>query len=500
LIKRGFVILFSIIIIIAVFSLSSYAAGLPDIMSSVQKRTAEYDSGKTDIAQMLVMIEHDVKKVYSELERNTPDKHLDGFSESDFDSAFGKKDNVFFYTKDFGVMLENYNGGEGNTLLINIVPSNKKIDIAIDEARNDYVNKMMNDTASKNADLDAKADKKQSEIDAIQKKIDSDDELPAIMNDTTALDDQIKILIDEKNNLLDQKKEKGDFHPDDDVIDAESIRCKNRFEETLKIRKLFEKALPDFPSWYFKLLRSDLDTYFNAASGAEFMMLKVMENGRSLKEDMKCFGKEDWSGVSKITINHEKETEEFFKVWEEENVKGYWTTYYQYYFMPSKTMMREIIQKKIDNPSVSSSSGQGANEKIKSIKKLADSYDGSFDVQIRIYDSDKDLLNKQVTINPTVILSSKSVHGNQTKMDLDLEIDYDIMYEFMRYSIIDLEGDDVHKPDWVEKSVSSSNAWETFGVISKGFSTWIKGVKVRPIYEVPKLLLNLRNIIEIFGD
>ncbi len=405
--------------------------------SGVDSIIEEYNSGSIDIAQFVVNVNIYLEAQYQDLEK---EGHFEGFDKNDIESMFKDEKPLMKNTKDFGIMFEPYKTKEGYTILWGLPPSQKAVDNAIREAEESYAEAIINEIQIK-------------------------EDIP-----------------------------KEEINIDFSEFDIEKVICQARYKEEIKIRKLFEEAMPEFPKWYFGEFNKGVDEYFSMSSGHQYLMHIIDSNKRAIIEGENCVDNKEEYGV--IEINHEIDSEKF-KIWEKED-----ETFYEFYFMPSKEMMKEIIETKITDPTASSSgySNGNQNARMEKIKKLADKYGGSFDAIIKIIDSEGSvILYKHVTINPDVKITSKTVSEDPEDIDISLEIDYDKMYDYMEYISKDVQGTKSMNADW-DKNSNEGNVGHTFGILSKGFGMWINGIKIKPVTEVPGLIFNLKLITEAFSD
>jgi hypothetical protein len=478
------------LITILSFSVSAESIDFSGIDSIIE----DYNSGSIDIAQFVVYVNSYLKEQYQELEK---DGHFSGFSESDIKNMFGgigEDDYIMKETKDFGVMFESYKGDEGYSIIWGLPPAQKAIDKAIQKAEQSYANEIVEEEQNK-IDISEETneiERLESEKERLQQTIsdkqgeDIVEDLQEELNDINEQLSIVKARLDEKQEILE-----GNVPIDNYDIDIEKVIHEARYKEEIKIRKLLEEAMIDFPEWYFGEFKKGVGNYFSISSGHQYLMHVI---------DSNIGGIRDGSGKNKgdygvIEINYETDSEKF-KVWEEGD-----ETFYEFYFMPSKEMMKEIIETKITDPTASTSSVRGMNNRMEKIKKLADKYGGSFDAIVKIVDDGgNSILYKHVTINPDVVITSKTVSGHSEEdIDVSLEIDYDQMYEYMEYISKDVQGTKPINANW-DKNSKSGNVGHFFGILSKGFGMWINGVKVKPATEVPGLLFNLKLITEAFSD
>ncbi len=462
--------------------------------SGVDSKIDDYNSGSIDIAQFVAYVNSYLKEQYQELEK---EGHFEGFSENDIKDMFGGvgEDNyIMKETKDFGVVFEPYLNEGKYSIIWGLPPSQKAIDKAIQEAEQSYADKIIAEEQSKidiseeTEEIERLEIEKERILQTISDK-EGEEIVANLKDELNKINEQIAAVnarLDEKQEILD-----GNVAIDSYDIDIEEVICKARYKEDIKIRKLFEEAMPDFPEWYFGEFKKGVDNYFSIASGHQYLMHVIDSNRGAIRDG--CVKNKESIGV--IDIDYETDSEKF-KVWEEGD-----ETFYEFYFMPSKDMMKEIIETKITDPTASTSSIRGMNDRMEKIKKLADKYGGSFDAIVKIVDGEgNNMLYKHVTINPDVIITSKTVSGNYDKdIDVSLEIDYDRMYEYMEYISKDVQGTKPINANW-DKNSNSGNVGHFFGILSKGFGMWIKGVKVKPATEVPGLLFNLKLITEALSD
>ncbi|MBN2458296.1 hypothetical protein JXB31_04160 [Candidatus Woesearchaeota archaeon] len=485
-----------IIIMFFLMTILSFSVSAETIdLSGVDPIIDDYNSGSIDIAQFVVYVNSYLKEQYQELEK---EGHFEGFNANDIKQMFGgvgEDSYVMKETKDFGVMFGSYKGNEGYSIVWGLPPSQKAIDKAISEAEQSYANSIIQEEQSKidiseeTEEIERLESEKERILQTISDK--EDEEIVANLKDElNNINEQIaavNVRLDDKQDILD-----GNVPVDFGDLDIESVICEARYKEEIKIRKLLEEAMPDFPGWYFGEFKKGVDNYFSIASGHQYLMHVIDSNLGAIRDG--CVKNKE--GYGSIDIDHETDSERF-KVWQEGD-----ETFYEFYFMPSKDMMKKILETKITDPTASSSGYSTGNQdaRMEKIKKLADKYGGSFDAIVKIVDSNgNNILYKHVTINPEVIIASKTVSENPEDIDVSLEIDYDRMYDYMEYISKDVQGTKPINADW-NKNSKSGNVGHVFGILSKGFGMWINGVKVKPVSEAPGLILNLKLITEAFSD
>ncbi len=474
------------LLIILSFSVSAETIDFSGMDSIV----SDYNSGSIDIAQLITNVNRNLKSQYQTLEK---DGHLEGFTDADVEQMFEGKNEIVKRTKDFNLRFEPYKS-EGKYFVIwGLAPSQKAIDNKVGAAKDFYVETKLQqkkdaiDTSSEEEEVENLKRQKIQKLKEIKNK-ENENITEGLKNEVTQLEDEILELeyqIEEEHNI-----EKGDIVMD---IDEEQAICSARYDENVKIRKLFEESVPDFPKWYFDQFKKGVDDYFSMESGHSYLMNQISENLEAINELESCADSK--ANLGKIEVDYDMGSEKF-KIWEKDG-----EIYYQFYFMPSKAMMKEIIETKVENPSVSAT-GYRLDEggRMKKIEKLAGKYGGSFDTVVKIVDNaGNNIFYKHITINPDVIISSKTVSENPEDVDVTLEIKYDAMYEYMEYVSKDVQGTKPLNADW-EKNGDSLSAKDLLGILTKGFKLWITGVKVKPITEVPGLLFNLGLITEALGE
>jgi flagellin-like hook-associated protein FlgL len=473
--------------------------------SKVDYVVESYNSNKIDIAQFIVYVnsflkielenfgddflgftEDHKKEIINDYRKNNPVKE---------DSEEINYEMIVIPTKDFDLLFNFYKGNNKlYSLIFGIAPSSKEINKKIKDAEEEFANKIISEEQSKidiseeNIDLKNLQDQKDNLLETINDLNEQEDtkELYSQINELDDQISQIKNQIDDKQKILD-----GEVNVDFSSFDVYEVICEARYDESINIRLLFEKALPNFPRWYFNEFKKGVDNYFKLASGHEYVLNQVSENRKEIKELESCAKQE--RNIKSINIKY-NEGSELFNIWEKNG-----EVLYQFYFMPSKEMMKEIIETKIIDPTaVDSQTSESADKKDK-IVKLAERYGGSFDAVIRIVDDERNILFKQLTINPEIIISSKDVFEDNDDADVVITLKYDKLYEYMEFISKDVQGTNEKNADF-SKSKSSSNTKHVVGILSKGFNMWVSGVKINPITEVPKLLFNLKLITDIFGD
>jgi hypothetical protein len=489
---------FIVVIATILFSYSVYAQNIN--FSEIDSLVKDYDSGGIDISQFVVYVNQFLKTEIASFGDN-----FEGFTENDAKTILknnstekGNQEMITKKTKDFDLLFSFYKGKNNKyySIVFGIAPKSDNINKTFEEKEQEYAENIIEKEQSKVniskelKDIEDLEYQKQEILNTIEDKEDEDiiNDLYSQINNIDNEMQTIKEKIDEKQQILD-----GMVEVDFKNFDADKVTCNARYNEEIKIRKLFEKSLPNFPIWYFNQFRKGVDEYFSIGSGHQYLMHVVSENKKEILKLEKCVDTKQ--KINPIKVNYDEGTE-FFKVWE----KGE-DVYYQHYFLSSKEMMQEIIETKIVDLSVETTEfdSSNKNERFKKIEKLASNYGGSFDAIIKIVDSSGNvILYKQIIINPEVIISSRTI-SSDLDSDVIIEINYDHMYDYIKYISKDVEGNKEKNADW-SKNKNESNTKHVFGILSKGFDFWVKGIKVKPITEIPKLLFNLKLITETFGD
>ncbi len=273
------------------------------------------------------------------------------------------------------------------------------------------------------------------------------------------------------------------------TIDEEKEFCVAAQKERVKIRRLFEGCLPEFPNWYFERLGESLEAYFLASGSHEFIVEQLAHLARS--SDNGCY--DAYADFGTLKIEHSQGNAEF-SLWEEKQGKMP-VPYYRFRYMPKKDVMRDIIRAAVARELENTMMQDPGPQRMEKIRQVSDRYGGSLDVLLTITEDRGNLLEKHITVSPEKVFWARDHDGQD--VDIRVSIDFDMMYEFMEYASAELVR--TRGPHWAEPP-AESNSREAYGIISRGFKLWFKGVSVRPITEVPRLLWNLRLLIGALGD
>jgi hypothetical protein len=433
-----------------------FSLDLGDIIENIEDRASDYDSQKTNLCEFLVYTKYEVASLYDYKENNKGNQEI---TKQEINSVF-ENNELRIPTKDFDLRIESFKNKKEDSysLLFSLEPTKKQIENAFQKAEDDFITDYLN----KNPDANI-----------YEKPID------------------IKI--------------------DHEILDSEI-----KLNSAIEIRKQFQNCMPSFADWYFDLLSKDLEYYFLAGSGYEFVIEQINEVSRSVYYSMDVLDIDTWpKEFSKIDIDY-KDGKKILKVWEEKNVdnslgsKGIWTTYYSYLNFPTKSEMRKIISTKLSDSltkgadrEITESKANDHKNRLKNIEKVSNKYGGSLDFILSIEDTKEPIFKKFIIINPKDILKTEDVSiqsENNLDKDFSIIIDFDQMYDFMEVISVDVGQINKVAPRWVEKIENKSNAQHVLKVLVKTFTSWNKILKIEPVTEIPKLIFNLTTIIDALGD
>jgi hypothetical protein len=103
---------------------------------------------------------------------------------------------------------------------------------------------------------------------------------------------------------------------------------------------------------------------------------------------------------------------------------------------------------------------------------------------------------KYLQINPDVAV--QIVDSIEERPDISVEVNYDVLYDFINYMSYKMEGDRIQGPHWVrvEDEGGPGKFFSALGAISK---MWREGVSIKPRFALIKLLFSTKDLVELFS-
>ncbi len=287
--------------------------------------------------------------------------------------------------------------------------------------------------------------------------------------------------------------------------------CDEEIEELVNLRKAFQDDINnDFAIWFFEDFLSgggDYDKIFNGDKGFQKVMEILIRNEEEVSERLRCSENKEWpEGFEKVEITYINDNTHV-EVWEkivpvQQANTNYHTTLYKHSWIPSKQLMKEIINYKISEtdtfgPTAKDVAAIRADQgQMYLITSLAESYGGSFDVELKLREEAGEIVKKYLTINPNVTVQFfDEIDRNP---DISIEVDYDVLYDFIKYMDYEMQGDKIRGPQWVQIDDQGGprDFFSTIGAMSK---MWKEGVTIKPRRSLLKLLFNTPEILGLMG-
>jgi hypothetical protein len=286
--------------------------------------------------------------------------------------------------------------------------------------------------------------------------------------------------------------------------------CDREIKELVNLRKAFQDDINnDFAIWFFEdfMNGGDYDKIFNGDHGFQNVIEILIRNEEEISERLQCSETQEWpAGFEKIEITYINNNTHV-EVWEKKVPiewanTNYHTTLYKYSWIPSKQLMKGMINYKLSEidtfgPTAKDVAAIRADEgQMHLITSLAESYGGSFDVKLELKEEEGEIVKKYLTINPNVTVQFfDEIDRNP---DISIEVDYNVLYDFIKYMSYEMEGDRIRGPRWVQIDYQSGPGkfFSTIGSMSK---MWKEGVTIKPRRALLKLLFNSPEIIGLMG-
>ncbi|MFH0752040.1 MAG: hypothetical protein V1914_00400 [archaeon] len=285
--------------------------------------------------------------------------------------------------------------------------------------------------------------------------------------------------------------------------------CEEDLTSLVAIRKALQPSINnEFAIWYFEeFLKSDPEKIVNGDQGFKKLLALLIKNEEKISETLYCSETPTWpEGFEKIEITYNKNNARV-EVWEKfipiewQNAK-YWTTLYEYSWIPDQELMKDLILYEIEEhgtfgPSADEIAAIKADEgKMELVQRIADKYGGSLDIKLELNEKDIPVILKYLQINPDVVFTlSDQINENP---DISVTIDYDSLYNFINYMTFQMEGRDIQGPHWVHTDQGGPGKFfSALGAISK---FWREGVTIKPRYSLLKIIFNSKTLISIMGE
>ncbi len=286
--------------------------------------------------------------------------------------------------------------------------------------------------------------------------------------------------------------------------------CENEIQSLVQMRKVLQKDVnQEFAEWYFEeYLIEDYDKMLNGDDGFQYVLKLLTRNEEQISQNLHCSKTGQWpDGFEKIEITYINDNTHI-EVWEknipvEWDQTTYYTTLYKYSWIPSRELLKELIDYKLSETDTFGPSAKDV-ARIKSnagqmeiINSLSERYGGSFDVKLELKDEQDEIVLKYFQVNPDVIV--KIVDSIEEEPDISVEIEYGVLYDFISYMSYETEGDNIKGPHWVYMG-NQGGPGKFFSVIGAVKKMWSEGVTIKPRHALLKLLFNSKNIIGLLGS
>jgi hypothetical protein len=286
--------------------------------------------------------------------------------------------------------------------------------------------------------------------------------------------------------------------------------CENEIQSLVKMRKVLQEEVNnEFAEWYFEeYLVEDYDRMINGADGFKYVLELLTMNEEQISQNLHCSETGQWpEGFEQIDITYINENTHV-EVWEknipvEWDQTTYYTTLYKYSWIPSRELLKELINYQIsetdtfgpsaiDVARIKSDAGQ-----MELINSLSARYGGSFDVRLELKDEDDQIVLKYFQVNPDVTV--KFVDSIEGKPDISIDIEYNALYDFISYVSYGQDRNQIKGPNWVHVG-NRGGPGNFFGIVGAFRKAWREGITIKPRSALLKLLFNSRNIIGLLGS
>ncbi len=286
--------------------------------------------------------------------------------------------------------------------------------------------------------------------------------------------------------------------------------CENEIQSLVKMRKVLQENVnQEFAEWYFEeYLTEDYDRMINGVNGFKYVLELLTNNEEQISQNLHCSETGQWpDGFEQIDITYINNNTHV-EVWEknipvEQDQTTYYTTLYKYSWIPSRALLKELINYQISETDTFGPSAKDV-ARIKSdagqmeiVNSLSDKYGGSFDVKLELKDDQDQIVLKYLQVNKDVIV--RIVDSIEENPDISIEIEYNALYDFISYISYGAEGNQIKGPYWV-RTGNSGGLGNFFGIIGAVRKAWREGVTIKPRYALLKLLFNSKDIIGLLSN
>lgn len=286
--------------------------------------------------------------------------------------------------------------------------------------------------------------------------------------------------------------------------------CENEIQSLVKMREVLQKDVnQEFAEWYFEeYLVEDYDRMINGDKGFQYVLELLTKNEEQISQNLHCSETGQWpEGFEKIDITYVNENTHV-EVWEKNipvkhDQTTYYTTLYKYSWVPSRALLKELINYKLSETDTFGPSAKDV-ARIKSdvgqmeiVNSLSERYGGSFDVKLELKDEQDQVVLKYFQVNPDAIV--RIVDSIEENPDISVEVEYNVLYDFISYISYEMDGEIIKGPHWVYTS-SGSGPGKFFGIVGAVKKAWREGVTIKPRYALLKLLFNSKNVIGLISS
>jgi len=284
--------------------------------------------------------------------------------------------------------------------------------------------------------------------------------------------------------------------------------CESEIQSLVNMRKVIQKDFnEEFIQWYFnEFVGEDYSKIINGGGGLQEVVWKLIRIEEEVSNQLHCSETGEWpGGFEKIDLDY-SEGEVHFEVWEkfipmEGMDVDYYTTMYKYYWAPDKEMAKKIIIYMINNefgPSAKDLARIKADDgQMALIENFANKYGGSLDIKLNLKEKEGDFeILRYVKINPEDIIG---IGEEEIKTDISIEIDFDVLYNFIISMSKRFEGEKINGPYWVQIH-EDDGPGNFFGVIGSVSKAWREGITIKPKYALIKLFFNAKDITDFMNS
>ncbi|MBD3312017.1 hypothetical protein GF352_01000 [archaeon] len=275
----------------------------------------------------------------------------------------------------------------------------------------------------------------------------------------------------------------------------------------VRLRKPFQESFnDDFVEWYFEdYLGSDIEKLMYGGDAVSRILNVLVWVEEDIVEALGRSGNKSWpAGFEEISIDYNKSNVRL-EVWEKyvpvdwfDNNKA-WTTLYRYHFFPAKDSLKELILYQVSQENtIGLSASQIAEIKADSnrmelVNNIAGRYGGSFDINLRLFSGEEDLINKYLSINPEEVISFSD---EAVSADISISVNYDSLYKLLSY-IATMQSSTINGPGWVNLDQGGPSFGQVMGVIGALSKFWREGVAITPRHALLTLLFNVLDMFNL---